>query len=241
MANLILHCGAKTVTRADLAAVVLPPATRSYKPVAYLKAIDFVQEAIADQLALPVLGETFGLNKAGDQMFAEIRVDTGSNEHALSFGLRQSLNKAFALGFCAGVGIMVCDNLCFSGDAFTVMRKNTTNVWENFTEIVWRKVADSLGHYKSMANDIDRLKATPCSRRRAHAYLGVMRGEGLLSATQATVAHGDVNVDRHDAFNVDTLWRPYNAVTEALKKSTPENLIGNTTAAHGFFMNQVAA
>jgi hypothetical protein len=236
MNGMMLHCGAETVTRAMVEAVPVPAFTRSYRPVPYATAIDFLHETIATKIGAPILSETYGLNKKGDQLFALATLDMGDAESGLSIGLRQSYNKSLALGVAVGAQVFVCDNLCFSGDAFMIVRKNTTNVWEDFKALVTAQVAGALGHHTNMQADVAKLKATPCNERRGYSFLGVMLGEGLLTPTQATVAFTDWTTPRHEAFAERNMWALYNAITEGLKKGAPARTIDRHADAHSFLV-----
>lgn len=227
----------ETVTRAMVEAVPLPLSTRSYKPVAYGDAINFLHDTIANDLGLPIIKETYGLNKKGDQLFALATLDTGDGDSGLSIGLRQSYNKSLALGVAVGSRVFVCDNLCFSGDAFMVVRKNTTNVWEDFKALVAAQVSGALGHHTNMQADVAKLKATPCNVRRGYSFLGVMQGEGLLTPTQSTVAFGDWTKPRHAEFADRNMWGLYNAITEGLKKGAPARTIDRHAGAHSFMLS----
>jgi len=235
MQGLVLHAGAKKVTREMVEAVQVPTPTRSWRPVPYSHAIEYLHTTIERELKLPVVGEAYGLNKAGDQMFGVITLDTGNAEHGLSIGLRQSYNKSLSLGLAVGAQVFVCDNLAFSGSAFKVLRKNTLNVWRDFKALVKAQVDVALGHYDSIQVDIGKLKSIPCNVRRGYSFLGVMMGEGLLTPTQATVAFDDWTKPRHEAFAERNLWGLYNAVTEGLKKGAPAKLLDRHAKAHDFF------
>lgn len=233
--TLLLHCGGEQVTREMVEAVPVPQATSTWRPVPYKHALDFLHHTIEDKLKLPVVSEAYGLNKAGDQMFGLITLQTDSSESGLSIGMRQSYNKSLSLGLAVGAQVFVCDNLCFSGSAFRVLRKNTTNVWRDFRSLVQAQVAMALGHYDNIQVDTERLKAIPCSVRRGYSFLGVMLGEGLLTPTQASVAFGDWNKPRHEDFSDRNLWGLYNAVTEGLKKGAPAKILDRHAKAHDFF------
>ena len=180
------------------------------------------------------MSEHYGLNKKGDQLFAHFSYDTGDAETGLAIGFRSSYNKSLAPAVCGGADVFVCDNLCFSGDAFMIVHKNTTNVWADFRALVSAQVAGALGHHTSMQADVAKLKATPCEVRRGYSFLGVMQGEGLLTANQATVAFQDWTTPRHEEFADRNMWGLYNAVTEGLKKGSPGRTIERHADAHGF-------
>lgn len=233
--TLMMHSGGEVVSRSMVEAVPVPARTSSWNPVAYGDAIQLMHTEARRTLGMEVRSEQYGLNKAGDQMFALLTLDTGSQEHGLSIGLRQSYNKSLALGVAVGSQVFVCDNLCFRGDSFKVVRKNTTNVWPDFRDLLRAQVDASLGHYRAIEGDFSRMKEIAVTVDRGYAMLGVMQGRGLLTPTQATVAFGDWREPRHAEFGERNVWGLYNAVTEGLKKGPAAESITRHAEAHDFF------
>ena len=237
MNGMLLHCGSKQSTLEEVRAVAVPTLTDSWKPVAYGDAIDFMRDTAVGTLGLEVESEQYGLNKNGDQLFALLTLDTGDSEQGLSIGLRQSYNKSLALGVAIGSQVFVCDNLMFQGSAFKVVRKNTTNVWGDFRDLMGVQMGDAMGHYKALQADTQAMKDEPCSERGGHAILGIAQGQKILTPTQASVAHADWTTPRHEAFSERNTWSLYNAVTEGLKKGAPAQTMDRHSKAHGFFAN----
>jgi hypothetical protein len=237
MANgLILHCGSEQTTLAQVLQVMPPQATETWNPVAYGDAIGFMRETARTRLGLEVKSESYGLNKAGSQLFARITLDTGDTEKGLSIGLRQSYDKSLALGVAVGANVFVCDNLCFSGDAFKVVRKNTMNVWPDFQRLVTEQVLTALDCYETLSKQTLAMKAKPCHKDRGYALLGVAMGKGLLTPHQASVAFGDWETPRHEEFSDRNIWGLYNAVTEGLKKGAPATVLDRHAKAHDYFV-----
>lgn len=232
-------CTKNEVTLDAVTAVPVPAATRSYSPVSYRDAIEFVRSEAHAALGLDVVSERYGLNKKGDQMFGVLTMDTGSDRDGLAFGLRQSYNKSLALGCAAGSSVFVCDNLCFSGSAFRIVRKNTTNVWADFTRLIREQLATALATYERTSAECDAMAATPCETERGYAVLGVMQGHGLLTPNQASVAFGDWRTPRHAEFDRRDVWGLYNAVTEGLKKGPAARTMERHAAAHDFFVENL--
>jgi hypothetical protein len=205
----------------------------------YGAAIDFMKDTARERLGLAIKSEGYGLNKEGNQLFARITLDTGDTDQGLSIGLRQSYNKSLALGVAVGANVFVCDNLCFSGDAFKIVRRNTRFVWPDFQRLVTEQVGEALSHYDTMKGQIDLMKATPCHEQRGYSLLGVAMGAGVLSPTQASVAFEDWATARHEAFADRNMWSLYNAVTEGLKKGAPGTMLDRHAKAHDYFVSLV--
>jgi len=239
--SLLLHCGSEQVTLDQVKQVPVPQATKTWRPVAYGDAVDYLKHQALLKLGLEIESEGYGLNAKADQMFALLTMKTNSDESGLSIGMRQSYNKSLALGVAVGQQVFVCDNLMFSGSAFQVVRKNTLNVWADFQRLVAGQMTSALGHYQNMERDTRLMKALPCHEQRGYAILGVALGEGLLTPTQATVAYGDWQQPRHEEFAERTMWSLYNCVTEGLKKGSPARTLDRHAAAHDWFMGRLAS
>lgn len=239
--TLILHCGAEKVTRQDVYNVPVPAGSRSHKPVPYKDAIELLHDRADKIIGAPVRDEQYGLGREGNQLFAALTLDVGDDGRGMTIGLRQSYDKSLALGCAVGSRVLVCDNLCFSGDSFRVVRKNTVNVWRDFVSMIDEQIHRSVDHYKTVTAECDAMKALPCSLDRGFAFLGVMQGRKLLSPTQATVAFGDWIEPRHEDFADRNAWSLYNCVTEGLKKGAAAQTMQRHAQAHNFFQGEVLA
>jgi hypothetical protein len=234
-ATLCLDSGGTRVSRAQVEAVPVPAQTSSWAPVPYGDAIGYLHEQADRHLGLEIASEAYGLNKAGDQMFAVLTLATDREDNALAIGLRQSYNKSLALGCAVGSSVFVCDNLCFAGSAFKIVRKNTINVWGDFRALLQTQIKGSLGHYDQVNHECDTMKEIPVDLRRGYALLGVAQGEKVLSPTQASVAYQDWREPRHEEFSERNLWSLYNATTEGLKKGPPARTLDRHARAHDYF------
>jgi len=239
-ANVSAILSGHRTTRDEVFALQPPAHTDSWKPVAYQDAIEMLHGTVRRSLGLELTSEQYSLNKAGTQLFHVARFDHGTEESGLAIGLRQSYDKSLALGVVAGAQVFVCDNLCFRGSDFQIMRKNTTNVWDDFRSLIRAQVAHSLEAFDAMQVDFGALKSIPCNLRRGYAYLGVLQGEGILKPNQATIAYEDWREARHAEFAERNLWGLYNAVTEGLKKGAAGLTIERHVDAHDWFRGEAA-
>ena len=240
MNGMILHCGSAQVTRRMVEDVPVPQPTDTWYPIPYGDTITFLHDQAKRHLQREVVRESYGLNKGGNQMFALLTLES-CDDSGLAIGMRASYDKSLARGCAVGQQVFVCDNLCFSGDAFKVIRKHTKNGARDFRQMVTAQIQSALQHEAKMHQDIARMKATPCHEQRGYAVLGVAVGQELLTPTQATVAYGDWRKPRHEEFAARTVWSLYNAVTEGLKKGAPALIMDRHAAAHDFFMERLAA
>src|SRR4051812_10966981 len=123
-ANLVLHCGATRVTRADLDRYKAPDPTDTWFPVSHAKVLDTALERL-DEAGYRTTKTDLGVSKDGHRFFGTLDLDVPLVAGvALAVGLRNSTDKSFPLGFCAGNRTFVCDNLAFRSDLL-VKRKHT--------------------------------------------------------------------------------------------------------------------
>jgi hypothetical protein len=139
-ADLILHRGARPVSRDELLAVHTPARTRSWVPIAHSRLLEGVQAAL-ERSALAVVNERHGLTKDGSRYFGLLEVRNGHNadDFGLLVGLRNSHDKSFPAGLVLGARIFVCDNLSFSGEV-GIARKHTVFVERDLPQLVERAV-----------------------------------------------------------------------------------------------------
>ena len=126
MSNIMLHKGGHSVDRSQLSLVDCPEPTETWYPIPH----DTVAQHALHVMALhgySVKKEQWALSgRGGEMMFGvlDTTCQIQGKDIALSVGLRNSVDKSFAMGFCAGSRVFVCDNLAFSAELI-VNRKHT--------------------------------------------------------------------------------------------------------------------
>ena len=109
--NLVLHCGAKPVSREQLARVACPPGTDTWKPVPHLTVLDLISTMLGLS-GFQIEKEQLGLTRDEHRFFGtlDLRNELAAGVN-LSVGIRNSTDQSLPLGFCAGNRVFVCDNL----------------------------------------------------------------------------------------------------------------------------------
>jgi hypothetical protein len=232
-------CSQNQVSRSTVYSVKAPEHTRSHKPVGYQQAIEVLETQI-ERSGMAIESENFGLNKAGDQMFARFGIDSGETDRQLSIGLRQSYNKTLALGVVAGANVFVCDNLMFQGSDFRVMRKNTVNVFADFRFLVQTHISEAWAGYQSITQEVDGWKTKTIDLDRGYEIIGLAQGHKALTPNQASVAYQDWKTPRHAEFSDRNVHSLYQCFTEGLKKGPAGTTAERHIVAHDF-MRALAA
>jgi hypothetical protein len=139
--QLVLHCGAKEVSREELATVEAPPPTKTWFPIKHSDVLDAVLETV-DQTGFGVERMRLALSRQGAQFFGALDLRSPIADGAsLAVGVRNSINQTLPLGFVAGTRVFICDNLAFRSELL-VSRKHTANGRLRFREAISRAVGE---------------------------------------------------------------------------------------------------
>jgi len=125
----ILIAGADTtgkLTRQELALVPNPLSTPTHQVVPHIEIVDSLEEALGFR-HIAVISEEYAVGKDGKTFFGVMTLDQGIHGAQFALGVRNSHNKMFRLSVVVGMRIIVCSNLCFSGDFNIVLSKHSRN------------------------------------------------------------------------------------------------------------------
>lgn len=103
-----------------------PQFTNTWHPVSHGKVIDTMELAVKEA-GMEVTKRRYSLQNAGMNMFGTWHIGHQTNGSGWMIGLRNSMNKAFAIGICAGTNVFVCSNMIFKGE-FIEFRRHTRGV-----------------------------------------------------------------------------------------------------------------
>jgi len=236
MRGMMLHCGGQVASMDDIRAIAVPEATGSWYPMGYVPMIEQIEKRAGELLGMGIKDRQLGLGRNGDQFFGLWELDgTSDDGMGISIGARGSIDKSIAQGFVAGGNVFVCDNLCFSGDAVHVVRKNTRNVLEDVMAKIDDVLIAAVGSFDGLIADRQRLMEIDVDTTRGYELIGRAVGTDILRPTAANVAYREWRAPTHEEFAPRTLWSLYNAFTEGLKKGQAADVISRHTGVHGFF------
>lgn len=147
------------VTEAEVIAVPQPEFTRSWRPVSHATVIDILGKAVKET-GMEVVNKEYSITTNGNNMFGAWTLSNGNDDAAWSIGLRNSMQKTFAVGICAGTRVFVCDNLCFSGD-FVEFRRHTSGLTIEALEAL---------SFRAMGKTIDKMSELEGFMSRLHRF-----------------------------------------------------------------------
>lgn len=212
----MLHQGSNAVSRGELAASLTPSPTATWKPVPHLEVLQTVEKALL-QRRITITAQSHGLSHDGKRYFGllEVLSPPGSEVHWV-VGIRNSHDKAFAAGVVAGSQVLVCDNLCFSGEV-CLARKHTGHIHYDLPIIAEQAVDKVRGYWFEHRQRIDAYKQKRVTDTRAHDLIVRSVDFGAIANSYIPRVLQEWREPSHDEFRAKNLWSLQNAFTEVFK------------------------
>lgn len=236
--SLCLHAGAAAINRADLANLPLPGALGSRHVIRpFIEDVELVDHFLQAE-GYFIADEAFGVKTDNRglpaQFFGAIEIKpkalageyipaAGDNTFALTVGIRGSYDQSLPRGLAVGSRVFVCDNLAFSGEV-TVNTKQTLNVAQRIPTLLRDAVARIPGVAEQQNHRFDAYRNREIKRWAGDAALIECVRRGILNPSNVGQALKEWDEPRHaeHAGQGFSVWRLFNAVTEAIKPTSPD-------------------
>lgn len=234
---LVVHCGARKVTRDELKVIPVPEGTRTHQPLSHFEIVEVLEEALSFRY-LKVVRDEYAVSPDGMKMFGVMDLNTGFEGGNFSIGLRNSNDKSMRLALTAGFRIFVCDNMAFSGDFTPLLQKHTRRF----------ELRDSI----SVAVDRIQRGFDPLEKRiAAMRDFGLTDNDARLFIYRAfleravkgaprnimSAVHDNYFNPKLEEFRPRNLWSLSNAFTSAFKELAPMKQF-EVTARLGSFLTE---
>lgn len=204
------------VQRHELIGVELPPATDTYQPISHIDLLDIAEDSARD-LGFVFGQQHHGLSHDGKRYFGvvELRDGAPNSDYALMLGLRNSLDKRFPAGLAFGSQVFVCANLCFGGE-IVIKRKHTAYILKDLPNLVYAAM-EKVHVFKGVQDArFETYRETRLIDRDAdHLILRMLR-EGVINTSRVEKVVNEWDEPSYEHGD-RTVWRLFNAVTEAYK------------------------
>jgi len=172
----------------------------------------------------------------------------------LSTGVVWSANdvQGSALRFGMGQFVRACANGIFSTDGCDSVRKNTKRGMHVFEERLTAMYTKASQYQEAIDDSVKLLEASKCSESRGAKLIGLAMYSKILKPRQAAAAMrewAEIGSSRKDAdaetvenwreaFGDRTLWRLYNAFTEAAKLEQSASYMQRHATIHKFITDR---
>jgi hypothetical protein len=232
---LVLHRGARHVTREELNAVQVPPATETWFPLAHGHVLDRTLETL-DQAGFKAARIQLGLSRSDARFFGVVDLESPiADGVTLAVAVRNSVDKSFPISFAAGERVFCCDNLAFRSEII-VARKHTRFGEFRFQEAIAKAVGGLSQFREAEAQRIGLFRSANISEAVAESLILRAYERDIVSHLLLARVLFQWRKPVHEAFADRTLWSLENAFTGALAdvaKSNPQRYCGLTIALQG--------
>jgi hypothetical protein len=234
--NLCLHRGAVRVSKDELAHYQPPPATATWFPVSHAAVLDAAVTRLGEA-GYAVKKMDLGVSPDGHRFFGTLDLDlTLVSGVSLAVGVRNSTDKTFPLGFCAGNRVFVCDNLAFRSELL-VRRKHTRFGETRFGNAITQAVTSLKSFAEVEAERVQRMQHESVTDDRAHALILKAYLRELVSFRLLHEIVKQWEEPAYAEWGGKTLWRLCNAFTWAMADVAKRN--PNEYASRTIRLNQM--
>lgn len=220
--TLLRGSGTELVTVEQLATYQPPEPVGRWFPLSHIDVYKRAKDAM-DEFGFSIRREHLSVTKEGKRFFGTLDLVSPLTEGVtLSVGLRNSFDKTFAIGFCAGSRVLVCDNLCFSGELL-IARKHTKHGGTRFGVDINHAVAQLEQFKEEESKRINVLRNEHVTDMKAESLIVRAMDQGIISSQDIPKVLTEWRVPGFKEFEDRTLWSLFNAFTSAMKPKNDAN------------------
>jgi hypothetical protein len=221
------------VTRRQLAALGVPPATRTFQPISYARLVDEVVEQ-AGQCGFEVTSSRFATARLGNQMFGLLTCASPGRDPALVLGLRHAYDHSLGTGLLVGHEVPTLRTCSFTDEA-GLHRRQSPQAALDFEAIVRGLLGQVVALRERMERDIARMKARALSDMEAHHVVLTAVEQGIIPLRQVQPILGLRRDPPHAELCDDTAWSLFNVVSMVMKRRAPRVQMETTLALTRLF------
>lgn len=213
------------------------PQGRFHQPYSFDGYVSDVHDVL-DFNGIQVLDEEYAVTKNNQRLFGVMEVAPSmegelitATEWKYLIGLRGSHDQSISRGLSLGTQILVCSNLCFSGNLATFHSKQTTHLATRIGGLLNQALRNLPEQIHRQDQRFDQFKTYRIPEQRGNMHLVNVYRQGGLSSAQLGRAVNEwyePTFDEHTESG-HTAWRLLNAVTQAIK---PTGQTSNPNTIH---------
>jgi hypothetical protein len=220
----MVHTGGRTRTRGELALLLTPEPTDTWKPVAHYELVASLIEGLTAH-NITITREAYATSGKDDaRLFGVLDLlipDVAVPDFGMSLGIRGSNDRSLAIQATAGARVFVCDNLAFSGDSGTVVLKRKHTSGLDLRKVVPPAIDLYLEKAGAFVLDIEMMKNIALTDAEAKAIIFdafAFERPVMNRRMLPEVAHTYFRDDQQREWFPDrTLWALNNAFTQVVK------------------------
>lgn len=234
--RLMVHAGARRVTREELSTLPTPASTNTHKVIPHHEVINQLEESLSFRHIQIVRGE-YAIAKDGARLFSLLEVDAEYEGVRFAIALRNAHDKSMTLAMTAGYRVFICDNMAMSGDFKPLAAKHTRNfdlidalsIGVDRLQRGWEPLRERINFMRE--------KTLPITTAQALIYRAFTEGKFPIRLLRSV--HKNYFEPQHDEFRSRSVWSLSNAFTSSFKEVRPDRHF-ELTARLGKFLGPVS-
>jgi hypothetical protein len=217
--TLITHCGARRISREELAALPVPEETRTLKPISHSALIEKIIETLWYR-RMNIVRDEYAVSQDGMKLFGLLEMDLEYKGVRFAIGIRNSNDKSMRVAMVAGYKVTVCDNMMLQGDFQPLLAKHSKNfALEDGLSIACDRIQRNIGR---LHQEINHKQEQVIESAYAKSLLYTAFTDGGFPISLFRAVHREFFVaPSYEEFKSPTMWSLENAFTTAFKKLNP--------------------
>jgi len=215
---------------------------RFHKPYPFAEYVDDIHRALKGH-NVGIMGEEYVIQKDQQRLFGMMIVESEAKDWQLTLGVRGSHDQSIPRGIALGTNVMVCSNLCFSGELFTGKAKQTINNQGRILNLIDEAVESIAPAYSTQEQQFDLLRSVEITDEEANNLITQAFRRGALSGAQVGEAIKEYDRPSYvEHGHYTNTWKLFNAFTQAIKPNgagVDMNRIVRKTTIISKLMNEV--
>lgn len=214
--SLVLHRGAREVTRAEVEACETPAPTTTHFPIPFSRVLDMTLGNLQAHGFQPTR-QRLALHGT-TKFFATIDLQSVlAPGITVAAALRSSHDRSLPYGMVMGNRVFCCDNLSLTSDLSRMIRVKHTRYGENRFDSSMNRLVKTLPQFmETEAARITTFQKTQISDTDAESLILRSHEKGLVSYKHLIPVLKEYRAPSFEEFNDPTLWRLENAFTTVL-------------------------
>jgi hypothetical protein len=217
--TLITHCGARRISRDELAALPVPHETATFKPISHAVLVERIAETLWYR-RMNIVRDEYAVSPDGMKLFGLLEMDLEYNGVRFAIGIRNSNDKSMRVAMVAGYKVTVCDNMMLQGDFQPLLAKHSKNfALEDGLSIACDRIQRNIGR---LHQEINQKQERVIESIYAKSLLYTAFTDGRFPISLFRAVHREFFVaPSYEEFKQSTMWSLENAFTTSFKKLNP--------------------
>lgn len=220
MEQLSAYAGASKLSRDQLATILPPEPTETFKPISHSDLIHNVLDGLSYR-HINVVRDEYAVTEDGMKLFGVLDLETTFDEARFSLGIRNANDKSMRLALTVGFRVFVCDNMAFYGDFTPVLAKHSKHF--NLQDALAVGIDRIQRNFEPMRRQVESWRSHQLTDDAAKLVIYRAFIESDLEAPKhlARRVHEHYFDPQYPEFSPRTFWSLSNAFTSAFKELDP--------------------